>query len=152
MNGTAVYGERVVIVQLNNGNVRLHTGRVSSTDSSHVYADNRERTFVCSERRFKPVSAIPEAHERSFKVSDIHLLKEREAQSLQDPKCVQEWFGTIYQDPLVTKIHRALKRIQAKLASPELRTDSRASIQVTDAAPSTPREDECFYVPSSLKC
>jgi hypothetical protein len=113
MNGTAVFGERVVIVEVHSGRVSLKKGRISSTDSSHVYADNRIDTVVSGERPFRPDADSPdEARERSFRVNDIHLLKEREAHSLQDPNAVEAWFGTIYQDPLVTKIHRALKRLQ----------------------------------------
>ena len=113
MNGTAVFGERVVIVEVHSGRVSLKTGRIASTDSSHVYADNQVDTVVSGDRPFQPVTDSPdEACERSFRVNDIHLLKEQEARSLQDPEAVEVWFGTIYQDPLVTKIHRALKRLQ----------------------------------------
>jgi hypothetical protein len=113
MNGTAVFGERVVIVEVHSGRVSLKKGRISSTDSSHVYADNRVDTVVSGDRPFHPVTDSPdEACERSFRVNDIHLLKQQEAHSLQDPNAAQAWFGTVYQDPLVTKIHRALKRLQ----------------------------------------
>jgi hypothetical protein len=113
MNGTTVFGERVVIVEVHSGRVSLKKVRVSSTDSSHVYADNRVDTVVSGERPFRPDTDSPdEARERSFRVNDIHLLKQQEAHSLQDPNAVEAWFGTIYQDPLVTKIHRALKRLQ----------------------------------------
>lgn len=114
MNGTAEFGERVVIVEVHNGRVSLKKGHISSTDSSHVYADNRVDTVVSGERPFHPATDSPdEADERSFRVNDIHLLKEREAHSLQDSNAVEAWFGTIYQDPLVTRIHRALKRLKA---------------------------------------
>jgi len=113
MNGTAVFGERVVIVEVHSGRVNLKTGRISSTHASHVHADNRNETVVLGDRQFDPVTDSPdEAHERLFRVSDIHLLKEQEAQSLLDPNTVQTWFGTIYQDRLVSRIHRALKRLQ----------------------------------------
>jgi len=114
MNGTAVFGERVVIVEVQSGRVSLKQGRISSPDSSHVYADNRVGTVVSGDRPFQPVTDSPdEACERSFRVNDIHLLKQQEARSLRDPNAVQAWFGAVYQDPLVTKIHRALKRLQA---------------------------------------
>jgi hypothetical protein len=113
MNGSAVYGERVIIVEVQSGRVNLKTGRISSTESSHVHADNRSHTVVWGDRQFYPVIDGPnEAYERSFPVDDIHLLKEQEAQSLQDFDTAQNWFGTIYQDRLVTKIHRALKRLK----------------------------------------
>jgi hypothetical protein len=115
MNGTAVFGERVVIVEVHSGHVNLKTGRISSANPSHVHADNRNEAVVLGDRQFHPViDSRDEAYQRSFRVDDIHLLKEQEAQSLQDPNTVQAWFGTIYQDPLVTKIHRALKRLQRK--------------------------------------
>lgn len=111
MNGTAVYGERVVIVEVQSGHVNLKTGRISSTDSSHVHADNRSQTVVWGDRQFRPITDTPdEAFERSFQVSDIHLLKEQEAQSLSNPETAQSWFGSIYQDWLIAKIRRALKR------------------------------------------
>jgi hypothetical protein len=114
MNGTAVYGERVVIVEVNKGAVNLRRGRISSTDSSHVYADNRNNTVVLGDRKFYPVTDdSDDAYERSFRVDDIHLLREREAQSLQDLVTAQTWFGMIYQDWLVNRIHRALKRARA---------------------------------------
>ncbi len=115
MNGTAVYGERVVIVEVHSGRVNLKTGRIASTNSSHVWADNRNETVVWGDRQFYPGAECPdEAHEKSFRVDDIHLLKEQEARSLQDPETAQSWFGTIYQDRCVTRIHRALKRLQQK--------------------------------------
>ncbi len=115
MNGTAVYGERVVIVEVHSGRVNLKTGRISSTDSSHVHADNRNETVVLGDRRFRPVVDSPEeAYERSFRVDDIHLLKEQEVQSLQNPETAQAWFGAIYQDWLVARIQRALKRLRGK--------------------------------------
>ena len=112
MNGTAICGERVVIVEVQSGRVNLRTGRISSTDSSHIQADNRKETVVWGDRRFYPAAkSADEAYERSFRVDDIHLLKEQEAQSLKDPNTAQTWFGDIYQDRLVTRIHRALKRL-----------------------------------------
>ena len=111
MNGTAIYGERVVTVDICSGRVKLRTGRISSTDSSHIHADNRNITVVAGDREFDPVTdSADEAYERSFRVDNIHLLKEREAQSLQDATMAQTWFGAIYQDWLVARIHRALKR------------------------------------------
>jgi len=113
MNGSAIYGERVVIVEVQSGRVNLKTGRISSTESSHVHADNRNQTVVWGDRRFHPVTDLPEdAYERAFQVNDIHLLKEQEAQLLQDPNTVENWFGAIYQDHLVTKIRHALKRLK----------------------------------------
>jgi len=115
MNGSAVYGERVVIVEVRNGNVSLKTGRISSTASSHAQADNRSKTVVWSDRQFHPVTdSSDEAYEKSFAVDDIHLLKEQEAQSLQDSVTARNWFGSIYQDRLVIKIHHALKRLTRK--------------------------------------
>jgi hypothetical protein len=112
MKGSVTCGERVVIVEVQRGCVHLKTGRISSTDSSHVATDNRNTTVVRGDRRFQPVVENPdEAYERSFNVNDIHLLKEQEALSLGDPVTAQDWFGTIYQDRLVTKIYRALKRL-----------------------------------------
>jgi hypothetical protein len=113
MNGTAVFGERVVIVEVHGGRVNLKKGRISSTAASHVFADNQVETVVSGDRPFRPVTDSPEeAHERSFRVDDIHLLRQQEAHLLQDPDAVQAWFGSVYQDPLVTKIRRALKRLQ----------------------------------------
>ena len=115
MNGSVTYGERVVIVEVHSGRVNLKTGRISSTDCSHVHADNRNTTVVWGDQQFQPVKESPDdAYERSFKVNDIHLLKEQEAYSLGDPDSAQDWFGTIYQDRLVTKINRAVKRLKGK--------------------------------------
>ncbi|HTL54624.1 MAG TPA: hypothetical protein VL361_03055 [Candidatus Limnocylindrales bacterium] len=115
MNGSAIYGERVVVVETHSGKVHLKTGRISSTDSSHVHADNRNKTVVWGDRQFYPLTdTLEEAYERSFQVNDIHLLKQCEVQSLQDPDMAQDWFGGIYQDQLVTRIHRALKRLKVK--------------------------------------
>jgi hypothetical protein len=112
MNGTAVFGEPVVVVEVNWGRVSLKKGRIASPDSSHVFADNLVDTVVSGDRPFYPTAqSRAEACERSFRVDDIHLLKEQEARALRDVNAVQAWFGSIYQDPLVLKIHRALKRL-----------------------------------------
>lgn len=112
MNGSPQYGERVVIVEVHGGRVNLKTGSIASTDSSHLQADNRDTTVVHGDRRFHPATEIPDdSHERAFKVDDIHLLREQEARSLEDPETAQSWFGSIYHDHLVTKIQRALKRL-----------------------------------------
>jgi hypothetical protein len=119
MKGSVTYGERVVIVEVQRGSVHLKTGHISSTDSSHLDADNRNTTVVRGDQQFQPVIESPdEAYERSFKVDDIHLLKEQEAYSLGDPVSAQDWFGAIYQDRLVTKINRALKRLIASQHQP----------------------------------
>jgi hypothetical protein len=115
MNGSAVYGERVVVVQVHSGHVSVKKGRISSTDYSHVQADNQNKTVVWGDRRFRPAAESPEdAHERSFLVDDIHLLKEQEAQALLDPANVQNRFGAVYHDHLVTKIHQAIRRLHRK--------------------------------------
>jgi len=113
MNGTAVYGERVVIVDVHDGRVNLTTGQISSTEDSHVEADNLRTTVVRSDSKFRP-EISEDRHERAYKVDDIHLLKEHEAKSLGTLESVQEWFGSIYQDYLVAKIQRALKRLAAR--------------------------------------
>lgn len=115
MNGNAVYGERVVVVEVRSGNVNLKSGRISSTALSHVQADNRSKTVVRGDRQFHPVTdSLEDAYEKVFSVDDVHLLKEQEAQSLQNSTNAQNWFGSIYQDPLVTRIHHALKRMKRK--------------------------------------
>lgn len=115
MNGIAEYGERVVVVEVQNGRVNLTTGRISSTEASHLEADNRHRTVVRSDRRVHTDTDISEdKHERAYKVDDIHLLKEGEARSMGTLEKVQDWFGSIYQDRLVDKIQRALKRLAAR--------------------------------------
>jgi hypothetical protein len=115
MNSSAKYGERVVIVEVQSGHVNLKTGCISSTDSSHVQVDNRNKTVVWGDRQFHPaIESREDAHEREFKVGDIHLLKAQEAKSLGALGAAQDWFGAIYQDRLVTKIHRALRRLKVK--------------------------------------
>lgn len=112
MNGTAVYGERVVIVQVYSGRVNLMTGRVSSADSSHIQLDNRNETGLLRDQ--EPAADGPEeVYERSFRMDDIHVLKEQEAHSLQDRNTAATWFGAIYQDRVVKSIHRALKRLKS---------------------------------------
>jgi hypothetical protein len=113
MNGTAVCGERVVIVEVDNGRVNLKKGRISSADSSCGLADPQTETVVQGDRQFGPITDSPEeAYQRSFRINDIHLLKEQEAHALQAPQTVRSWFGTIYQDEVVNRIHRALKRLK----------------------------------------
>lgn len=115
MNGIAEYGERVVVVEVHDGRVNLTTGRISSTEASHLEADNRLRTVVRTDRKIYPNTDVSDdRHERAYKVNDIHLLKEREARSLGASETVQDWFGYIYQDQLVAKIQRALKRLAAE--------------------------------------
>jgi hypothetical protein len=122
MNGTAMYGERVVIVEVNSGRVNLQTGCISSTESSHMRADNRNRTIVRADRTVGPARKCSAAiledaendGERAFSVDSIHLLREEEAMALGTLNDTQAWFGTIYEEPQVTAIHRALKRLSRK--------------------------------------
>ena len=113
MNGTAVAGERVVIVEVRRGNVSLRGGRIASAPSPLAPAENPNEAIVRGDHQFHPLGDTPEeAYEKSFQVSDIHLLKEQEARSLLDPEHVRNWFGSIYQDWVVARIHRALKRLR----------------------------------------
>ena len=109
MNGTAKGGERVVIVQVQSGRVNLKSGRISD-----VRAENLNETVVLDDRQF---DRLDEAYVRSFRSDDIHLLKEQEAQSLQDPITAYTWFGAVYQDWVVNRIHRALKRLNERRAN-----------------------------------
>jgi hypothetical protein len=112
MNGTAVYGETVVVIEVGGGDVRLKTGRIESNGSSHVLADNCKRTVVRSDREFQPADPLEDARVREYEVDNIHLLKVQEAEALRDPASADDWFGSIYQDWLVNKIQRALKRLK----------------------------------------
>jgi hypothetical protein len=113
MNGTAVRGERVVIVEVDRGNVNLRTGRIAGADPPEEREADATQTVVRGDRRFHPVIDSPEeAYEKAFPVGDIHLLKAEEAQSLRDPGTAQAWFGSVYQDWVVARIHRALKRLK----------------------------------------
>jgi hypothetical protein len=114
MNGSAKPGERVVIVEVQSGRVSLKTGCISSTDFGALPSEKRNTTVVRADQLFHPViESSEEAHEREFHVNDIHLLKAQEARSLGVLNTAQDWFGAIYQDFLVTKIQRALKRLNA---------------------------------------
>lgn len=111
MNGSATCGERVVIVQVHSGRVKLKTGRISTPDP--VRSDNGAKTVVRGDQRFRPVDDTPEeAYEKTFEANDIHLLKEQEARSLGTLEAVQNWFGMIYQDRVLGRIQRALKRLK----------------------------------------
>ena len=113
MNGTATSGDRVVIVQVDKGHVKLKTGHIATADTA-TSADPG-RTVVRGDKRFRPVDDTPEeAYEKAFKADDIHLLTEQEAQSLGAPDAAQSWFGLIYQDHVVARIQRALKRFKTK--------------------------------------
>jgi hypothetical protein len=113
MNGTAVFGETVVVIQVDQGDVRLKTGRIVSDGSSVALADNRHRTVVSGGRGFGPAAEADEVPDgKEFRVDDIHLLKAEEAASLRDPARAQDWFGSVYQDWVVSKIQRALKRLK----------------------------------------
>src|SRR5512145_1727942 len=105
MNGTATYGDRVVIVEVESGRVQLTTGCISSSPQDPPDPNNPDKMVVRGDRRLRTTAESPEeAYAREFEVHDIHLLKEEEAQALQDPAMAQEWFGSIYQDRLVRKI------------------------------------------------
>lgn len=110
MNGSATCGERVVIVQVHSGRVKLKTGRISTPDPDR--SGNGAKTVVRGDQRFRPVDDTPEeAYEKTFEANDIHLLKEQEARSLGTLEAVQNWFGMIYQDRVLGRIQRALKRL-----------------------------------------
>lgn len=112
MNGTAVYGEPVVIVEVDHGDVRLKTGHIVSNGSSHLLADNCQRTVVGGDRDLPALNRFSDTHAKEFQVDDIHLLKSEEARALRDPANAHEWFGSIYQDSVVSEIQRALKRLK----------------------------------------
>ncbi len=107
MNGTAVCGEPVVVIEVDAGHVRLKTGRIVS-DPLNPVADNRNLTIVQGDR--KSWAAVD--REKEFRVDDIHLLKASEAGALRDPANAQDWFGSIYEDWIVKKIHLALNRLK----------------------------------------
>lgn len=111
MNGTANCGERVVIVQVNGGRVKLKTGNIMTIDPG---AEGGNRTVVRGDERFRPADETPEeAYQKSFEAGDIHLLRAEEARSLGTLEAVQSWFGMIYQDHVLVQIQRALKRLKA---------------------------------------
>jgi len=115
MKENAIQGEPVVIVEVRGGKVNLKTGRIAGPASLQEPENHPRRTVVRGDRQFYPVTeSLEEAHEKAFAVDDIHLLKEQEVRSLQDPGTCQDWFGSIYQDRLVAKIHHVLKRLARK--------------------------------------
>ena len=107
MNGTATCGERVVIVQVDSGHVNLTSGRISD-----VRADDSGTVTLSDGRTGRRSADQEETRELSYKADDIHLLKEQEARLLQDPTMAQIWFGAVYQDPVINRIQRALKRLK----------------------------------------
>jgi len=112
MNGTALPNERVVIVEIQDGNVRLKTGHIACPVAELSAVGGARETVVRADSQFRPViESVDEAFEKAFPVDDIHLLKETEVLLLQDLTQVREWFGCIYEDWVVAKIHRALKRL-----------------------------------------
>ena len=82
-----------------------------STMTAKTHADNLRTTVVRGDKEFHPMPGNPEAYERKFNVDDIHLLKAGEAESLRDSAAAQQWFGDIYEDPVVRKIQRAIKSL-----------------------------------------
>ncbi len=113
MNGTAACGESVVIVEVQSGRVNLKPGRISGTDSGPASGDKRATVVVWEEREIQPAIGDPqEGHEKRFQIDDVHLLTLRDVRTLWDLGAAQEWFGSIYQDQSVAKIHRALKRLK----------------------------------------
>ena len=113
MNGTATCGERVVLVKVDSGHVNLKTGQVLDPDVDNVQAAEGNAAVAWANRQGGPVQDAPdEVHERSVQVDDIHLLKADEVASLHDREEVNHRFGEIYQDGLLSKIHRALKRLK----------------------------------------
>ena len=113
MNGTAVYGETVVVIEVDKGDVRLKTGKIVSDGSSQPLADNCQRTLVGGHQEFHPFTdRLEHTQGKEFRVDNIHLLKAREAEALRDRAGAFEWFGSVYQDWVITKIQRALKRLK----------------------------------------
>lgn len=112
MNGTAINGERVVLVKINSGRVNLLTGSISTLTATGGAPDHPVETVVLEDRPAR--ESREEICERAIRVDDIHLLKEQEARSLQDRTTAENWFGSIYQDRVVSNIHRALKRFTSR--------------------------------------
>ena len=82
-------------VEVDSGNVSL-TGRISSISSE---ANTRNEAVVRASLPFHPaMDSADDGYEKCFSVDNIHLLKEQEAQLLQDAGNAQNWFGSIYID------------------------------------------------------
>ena len=108
----ALCGERVVIVEVLDGEVNLRTGRIARAAMDLDQPDHRCGTVVHQDRKSYPTTDISEeAFDKAFAADDIHLLAEKEARALQDSANTESWFGAIYQDWVVEKIHHALNRL-----------------------------------------
>lgn len=118
--GWAQYEVRVVIVDINGEDVHIRTGFICSTSSSHTVADNMRRTIVWGDEPFNSdADNADDAHERAFDVSDYHLLKVEEAETLRNPVAAIKWFKGIY-----TSYHS--RRIASALSSTKLVPDQTA--------------------------
>jgi hypothetical protein len=113
MNGTATCGERVIFVQVDDGNVNVKTGRVLDTDNNDIPATDGSAPIAWCKRHSELIEQSPdEAHESAVALGDVHLLTESEAERLKDLAATQRWFGSLYEDGLVLRINRALKRLK----------------------------------------
>jgi hypothetical protein len=96
MNGTATYGDRVVIVEVQSGRVQLTTGCIFSSPQDPPDPDNPYKMVVRGDRRLRTTAESPEeAYAREFELHDIHLL--RGGGGAAGPALAQDWFGSIYQ-------------------------------------------------------
>lgn len=117
------YRDRVVFVVVKSGEITIHTGHICSQAGrnpnfgnrhmglSHSDdTDNIQQTVVWSDLAINEhADSADDAHERSFKINDDHLLSLAEAESLRDtPHCIA-WFGQLYPSAVAAKISEALR-------------------------------------------
>lgn len=97
--GRALYEKEVFIVEIGKDkNVRVQAGHITSWECSHEGIDNVEKTVVWFEHPQRMADNADDAHTKTFKVADPHLIMREEAHLLGDPWACIAWFRGIYSD------------------------------------------------------
>ena len=108
--GWIAHGDKVLFFDADRGGVmRVRTGHIASSASSHCGIDNIFRTVVwCDHVNNPDADNADDAHERSFMISDPTLMHRDEAAWLRNVVNAKAWFGGMYQPPVIDRIVRLL--------------------------------------------
>ncbi len=95
--GWAKHGQRVAVVEVKDNEIKIRTGCMTSTPSTHVGIDNITNVVVWGDQPWNTdADSADDAHERTFQVCDPDLLKAEEVELFRDDVFAQRWFEGVY--------------------------------------------------------
>ncbi len=113
--GWAVYRRKVVVIEVENNQseIRIRTGFINSTSTSHEGVDNVYKTIVWLDKAWNDIADnADDAHEQSYAVQDPRLLGVDEIGLLRYPELGKVWFGGWYEERTLTAISMAAAAVK----------------------------------------